>query len=126
MKRIWIGIGLLAALLVAGIWVAESMEDSHLPGAQDLRRASELVLEEDWSKAEALTKRARDKWEKKWRMTASVADHEPMDQIDGMFAELKVYAKVKDEVAYSGTCAHLAELMEAMGHAHSFNWWNLL
>ena len=33
MKRIWIGIGLLAALLVAGIWVAESMEDSHLPGA---------------------------------------------------------------------------------------------
>ena len=126
MKRIWIGIGLLAALLVAGIWVAESMEDSHLPGAQDLRRASELVLEEDWSKAEALTKRARDKWEKKWRMTASVADHEPMDQIDGMFAELKVYAKVKDEVAYSGTCAHLAELMEALGHAHSFNWWNLL
>ena len=126
MKRIWIGLGLLIALLAAGIWVAESMEDIHNPCASDLRRASALALEEDWSKAEALTKRARDSWEKKWHTTASFADHEPMDEIDGMFAELKVYAKVKDEVAYSGTCAHLAELMEAMGHAHAFNWWNLL
>ena len=126
MKRIWIGIGLLVALLVGGIWVAESMEDCYLPGAEDLRRASELALEEDWSRAEALTKRARDKWEKKWRVTASFADHEPMDEIDATFAELKAYAKARDRVAYSGTCAHLAELMEAMGQAHSFCWWNLL
>lgn len=126
MKRIWIGIVLLAALLAAGLWVAEAMEDSHIPGAKDLHRASELALEEDWPRAEALTKRARDNWEKKWRVTASFADHEPMDEIDGLFAELKVYAKAKDEIAYSGTCAHLAELMEAMGEAHAFNWWNLL
>lgn len=126
MKRIWIGIGLLAALLLAGIWVADAMEDSHEPGAADLRRASQLALEEDWATAEALTKRARDTWEKRWRVTASFADHEPMDEIDGMFAELKVYASAKDEIAYSGTCAHLAELMDAMGKAHSFNWWNLL
>lgn len=126
MKRIWIGIGLLAALLLAGIWVADAMADSHEPGAADLRRASQLALEEDWDMAEALTGRARDTWEKRWRVTASFADHEPMDEIDGMFAELKVYARVKDEVAYSGTCAHLAELMDAMGKAHSFNWWNLL
>lgn len=126
MKRIWIGIGLLAALLVLGIWTAEVMEDSQLPCAKDLRRASELALEEDWSQAEALTKRARDKWEKRWRITAALADHEPMDEIDSIFAELKVYAAVRDEVAYSGTCAQLAELMEAMGAAHSFNWWNLL
>ncbi|MBQ7802204.1 MAG: DUF4363 family protein [Oscillospiraceae bacterium] len=126
MKRIWIGIGLLAALLIGGLWVADAMEDSHLPGAKDLRRASELALEEDWLRAEALTGRAREKWERKWRVTASVADHEPMDEIDGMFEELKTYARARDEVAYSGTCAHLAALLEAMGHAHSFNWWNLL
>lgn len=126
MKRIWIGIGLLVFLLVAGIWVAEVMEDSHKPGAEDLRRASQLALEEDWPMAEALSKRARNKWEKKWRVTASTADHEPMDEIDGLFAELKVYARAKDEVAYSGTCAHLAELLEAMAQAHVFNWWNLL
>lgn len=126
MKRIWIGIGLLAVLLISGIWAAESMERSHLPGAKDLRRAAELVLEEDWSQAEALTGRAREKWEEKWRVTASIADHEPMDEIDGMFAELKTYASIRDEVAYSGTCAHLAELLEAMGHAHTFNWWNFL
>ena len=126
MKRIWIGVGILAVLLVLGIWVAEVMENSHHPGARDLRRASELVLEEEWAAAEALTRRARSKWQGAWRFSAALADHEPMDQIDGLFAELKVYAAARDETAYGGTCAHLAELLEAMGHAHGFTWWNLL
>ena len=126
MKRIWIGIGLLAALLVAGLWTAESMERSHLPGAEDLRRASQLALEEDWTQAEALTARARGNWEKKWRRTASVADQEPMDEIDGIFEELKVYALLRDAEHYSSTCARLAALLDAMGYAHSCNWWNLM
>lgn len=126
MKRIWIGIGLLIALLAAGLWVSESMEEAHLPGAKELRKASQLALEEQWPQAEALTKQARSKWEEKWHVTASFADHEPMDEIDALFAELKTYAAVRDEAAYSGTCAYLAELLEAMGHAQSFSWWNLL
>ena len=126
MKRIWIGIGLLVVLLAAGIWTAEFARDSQRPGAKDLRRASELALAEDWPQAEALRKRALDHWEKRWRLTAAFADHEPMDEIDGIFAELKVYAAVRDQVAYSAACAHLAELLEALGMAHSFNWWNLL
>ena len=126
MKRIWIGIGLLAALLVLGIWVAGVMEEGHHPGARDLRRAAELTMEEEWAPAEALVRRARGKWQKNWRFSAAFADHEPMDQIDGLFAELEVYAKAGDATAYSGTCAHLAELLEAMGNAHAFTWWNLL
>lgn len=126
MKRIWIGIGLLVVILIAGIWVAETMENIQKPNADDLRRASQLALEEQWPLAEALTKRARDTWEKKWHLTASVANHAPMDEIDGLFAQLKVYAKVRDQISYSGTCAYLAERIEAMGHEHAFHWWNLL
>lgn len=126
MKRIWIGIGLLIGLLVGGIWSAKFMEDNQRLCAGDLRRASGLVLEEDWPLAEALTKRAEDRWEKKRHVTASLADHGQMDEIDGFFARLKVYGAAHDAVSYSGTCAHLAQLMEALGESHSFLWWNLL
>lgn len=126
MKRIWIGIGLLAALLLSGLWISEAMEDAHLPAARDLDQAAELALEDEWGKAEALTKRARENWEKNWHATAAIADHEPMDAIDALFAELKVYAAAEDEVSYSGTCAHLASLLEAMGKCHGCNWWNLM
>ena len=126
MKRIWIGIALLAAMLIGGIWVAEVMEQSHFPSARDLRRASELALESDWSRAEALARRAKEKWQKKWPVTASFADHEPMDEIDALFAELETYGKARDKTAYSAACAYLAEALEALGAAHSFNWWNLL
>lgn len=126
MKRIWIGIGLLAALLVLGLWVSDVMENSHQPGAEHLRRAAELAMEEEWGAAEALTRRAREKWKDAWRYSAALADHEPMDQVDGLFAELEVYAQARDATAYSGTCAHLAELLEAMGNAHGLTWWNLM
>ena len=126
MKRSWIGIGLLTVLLVLGIWVAKVMENNHMPGGAQLRQAAELAQAGEWEAAEALTRRARRNWEGTWKLTASVADHQPMDQIDGLFAELRVYAATGDKVAYSGTCAHLAELLEAMGNAHNFTWWNLL
>ena len=126
MKRSWIGIGLLAALLALGIWTAGVMEASHLPGEEKLQRAAWLALDGQWPQAEALTKQARKKWEGAWKFSAALSDHEPMDQIDGLFAELEVYAQTRDAVAYSGTCAHLAELLEAIGSAHSLYWWNLL
>lgn len=126
MKRIWIGIGLLAALLAVGLWLGEFMEDAHQPGAKDLNRAAALALEEDWDTAEALAKRAGENWQKKWRVTASVADHEPMDEIDALFAELKIYARARDEAQFSATCAHLASLLDAMGESHGCYWWNMM
>lgn len=126
MKRIWIGIGLLAALLALGIWTSEVMERSQAPGVKDLRRASALALAEDWPRAEALGKRAGDRWKKQRNLTAAIADHKPMDTIDGIFAELEVYAATRDTAAYSASCVHLAQLLESFGNAHSFSWWNLL
>ena len=126
MKRIWIGIVLLAVLLAAGFWLSGFMKEAHLPAAQDLQRAGELALEEQWGPAQAFAKRGQDLWKKKWPVTAAIADHEPMDEIDALFAQLKIYAAAKEELAYSATCAHLASLLEAMSHSHSCNWWNLM
>ena len=126
MKRIWIGIVLLGVLLIGGIATGEFMEQAHIPVAQDVRQAGEVVLRDQWELAQALVKRAQDRWEEKWPVTAAIADHEPMDEIDALFAQLKTYAAAKEEIAYSAACAHLASLLEAMSHSHSCNWWNLM
>ena len=126
MKRIWIGIILLTALLGAGFWISSFMAQSHNPVAQDIRQAGNLALEEQWGAAQAYAKRGKDRWETKWPVTAAFADHEPMDEIDALFAQLEVYAAAKDQIAYTALCAHLASLLEAISQSHSFNWWNLM
>ena len=126
MKRIWIGIILLATLLGAGFWASNFMDQTHNPIAQDVRRAGTLALEDQWDTARAFAKRGRDRWEKKRPMTAAIADHEPMDEIDALFAQLDIYAKGEDEVAYSALCSHLASLLEAVSQSHSLTWWNLM
>ena len=126
MKRIWIGIALLVLLLGAGIRTSGFMKEAHLPVARDLRRAGELALEEQWGPAQAFASRGQKQWQKKWPVIAAVADHEPMDEIDALFAQLEVYAGEEDRLAYSAACAHLRSLLEALGQSHSFNWWNLM
>ena len=126
MKRIWLGIGLLAGLLAMGLLVTEHMEDTHLAVSRELERASRLALAEDWTGAERAMGKARGLWEKKRHFTAAFADHEPMDGIDALFAELKIYAAARDGEAYGAGAANLARQLEALGSSHSLNWWNLL
>ena len=126
MKRIWIGIALLTLLLGAGAGISGFMGRVHLPVAQDLHRAGELAMEEQWGPAQAFANRGQTQWQKKWPVIAAIADHEPMDEIDALFAQLEVYAKEEDALLYSAACAHLASLLEALGQSHSFTWWNLM
>ena len=126
MKRIWIGIVLLGVLLLGGIGTGEFMQQAHDPVAQDVRQAGEVVLRDQWELAQALVNRAQDRWKEKWPVTAAIADHEPMDEIDALFAQLEVYAASKDQIAYTALCAHLASLLDAISQSHSLNWWNLM
>ena len=126
MKRIWIGIILLTALLGAGFWISSFMAQSHNPVARDIRQAGNLALEEQWGAAQAYAKRGRDRWETKWPVTAAFADHEPMDEIDALFAQLETYGKIRDPGAYSALCGHLGSLLEALSQGHRCKWWNLM
>lgn len=126
MKRIWIGIGLLAVMLVAGIWVSEYMDHTHSAIAEDLDRASRLMMQHQWEGANSLTARARKSWEDRRSITACFAEHEPLDEIDGIFAQLEIYAADRDEVACSASCVYLSQRLRALGKCHKFTLWNLL
>lgn len=126
MGRFWLGVCLLAVLLGAGLWVSSAMDDLHTPIAETLEKAAQQSMEGDVDGGIALAQQAKAHWEKHWHRTASIADHSPMDEIDGLFAQMDIYARTGQPVEFAAHCARLAKLVEAVGEAHSANWWNLL
>lgn len=126
MGRLWLGVGLLILLLLLGLWVSAATADIHRPLAESLRQAEEAALSGDWGTAEACAQDAYARWARTWQLTAAIADHTPMDEIDGLFAQLPVYARVREAEDFSAACAELSRRVRAMGDAHSLTWWNLL
>ena len=121
MKRIWFGAALLGALLVLGIFSAALMEDTHLTQAARLERAAELAASGNWQGAEAAFSEAKTIWEKRSAIISGLSDHEPMDQIEGCFAQLEVFLGARDPVSFCGSCRYLVKQLEALGKSHSFN-----
>lgn len=126
MGRFWLGVGILVLFLVLGIWVAHAMDDVHQTIAQTLDDAAAQSLSGDLAEGIALVQQAKSNWQSHWRSTASVADHEPMDEIDGLFAQLEVYGKAGLAADFATYCARLSQLVTAVAEAHALNWWNLL
>lgn len=126
MGRFWLGVGLMAVLLALGLWNAAAMEDLHDPISRTLEEAAQQTLSGNTQSGIALARQARGRWAGNWRRTASVSDHTPMDEIDGLFAQLEVYAKSEKPTEFAAYCAQLAARIDAVGDAHQFTWWNLL
>ena len=126
MGRFWVGVGLLAAFLGLGLWVAKAMDDVHVPVMVLLEQAADTALEGDLKAGAELAEQAHAVWERHWRGTAAVADHAPMDEIDGLFALVQDYARAGNAGDFAASCGRLSKLVEAIGEAHSPQWWNLL
>ena len=121
MKRIWFGAGLLIALLILGLGSSTLMEKTHFSQAKDLRRAAELSMEGNWAGAKNFSDAARREWDKQKSVIAGLCDHEPMDQAESLFAQLEVFASLKDATSFSSTCLFLASQLEALGKSQQLN-----
>ncbi len=126
MKRLWLGIVILAVLLTASALSCVAMERIHTPICLTLAQAAAAAEAEDWETAQALTAQARARWERYWYFTATVADHTPMDELDGLFEELDIYLSARENPHFSATGLHLAALAAAMADSQTPSWWNVL
>lgn len=126
MKRSWMGLGLLLILLGIALLVTWAMAEIHEPIARDLITAGEYALAGNWEQAEDLSRQAEEIWEKNRVFRACFADHNPMEEIDACFAQLKIYARMREETAFAASCGEIARKAKAMGEAHGLKWENLL
>ena len=126
MKRGWFGLGLLVFLLLGGLLATLYMGRTHREISRELEQAAAHALAGYWEEALEEARDAREDWEEGWHFSAAFADHEPMEEIDALFSQLEAYRATRDSVAFAAVCRQLARQVEAMGDAHSLNWWNLL
>ncbi len=125
-KHFWLGIGILVLFFVLGLGTTWAMDAMHIPAEQELAQAARLALDGNMAEAEALAQQAKLRWEKWWDITASVADHSPMDEVDQLFAEMEVYAVAREEQHFAACCAQLSRLVSSMADAHRPAWWNFM
>lgn len=126
MNRIRFGTALLVVLLAAGILTAWNMSSRSEEIAGQLDTAARQALEGDMPGAQQTLHRAEAIWKKRWGIHAAVADHDPLEQIDAGFAQLRVYGKSGEDVAFAALCAQLAQQIRAIGEAGSPDWKNIL
>ena len=126
MGKFLLGVGILLTLLVLGFGVTAYANGAHVPITQSLQQAAQLSLSGNLDAAADLASHANDRWQAGWHLVAVFSDHAPMDEIDGLFAQLELYGKSGRFQDFAATAARLSALVEAMAEAHRPTWWNLL
>lgn len=126
MKRLWIGLGLLAAILVAGLWTSAELGRIHTGIAEDLTHSAKAAQSGQWEQADTLWENGFSQWQERWHFSAALADHTVLDEIDGLFAQAKIYRERRDGLSYAALCARLSTAIDALQEGHQFSWWNLL
>ena len=126
MTRGIIGILILVLLLAAGLFVQWTMVSLQAPITGELIQAAQAAAREDWATAKRHQETAQRGWGRAWRLTAAFADHQPMEDVDSLFARLPIYAAEEETAEFAAGCRELARRVKAMYEAHSLTWWNLL
>lgn len=126
MIRFRIGAAILLLLLALGLaaqaWTAAAAE----PIVQALEDAQRAAQSGQWEGEEAFRQEAQRLWQTHWHLFAALADHQPMEDIDSLLAQLAAYAREQDTGAFSASAAELTRRVAAMADAQRFRWWNLL
>lgn len=126
MKRFYLGVFLLLFFLLFGLWTGHILETIHTEIAEQLTRAADIALSGDLLQAEDIALAAKKQWEASWHGSATVADHAPMDEIDGLLAQLSCFARAGNTGDFAACCTRSSLLVRAISEAHSLTWWNLL
>lgn len=124
MKRSWMGAGLLLLLLVCSLLVTRRMARIHQPITASLTAAGEAALSGNWNRAQWLCAGAEQFWQEKALFRACFADHNPTEEVESAFAQLKIYLRKQEATAFAAACGETAQKAKAIGDAHSLCWKN--
>lgn len=125
-KRFFFGLGILVLFLVLGLLASWGMQRMTEPVSQLLEQAADAILSGDTEQGKVLARKAEKCWRSAWRKMALTADHSPMDEIDGLFAQIHFYAQADEGEQLGACCTRVAELVEAISEAHALTGWNIL
>ncbi len=125
-RRFILGLSILLLVLAFAVGVALGMKAIHAPGETALTQAAQLALEGNMEQAVPLAQKAYHRWQKYRSITATFADHNPMDDTERLFREMLVYAEAGEEPHFAACCTQLSAMLKATYETHSFSLKNIL
>ena len=121
MTRFRIGASLLAVLLALCVWSQLRMSAIQRPIAGTVSRAESYAAREEWTQAAAALLTAQSAWEEHRTLLAVLGDHQPLEDIEGLFARLESYAQEQDKTEFQAACKELNRRILAVKEAQEFN-----
>lgn len=118
MNRFRIGAVLLAVLLGLCVWAQLRLSAIQTPIAQAVTQAEAYAAQEDWAQAAEMAAQAQRGWEENRTFVASLADHQPLEEIESLFAMLKTYSDQREKTEFRAVCQDLARRILAVKQAH--------
>lgn len=126
MKHFWLGMGILVFFLIAGLVTTFVFAHIHEPLSEGLEHAARSALDGDYEKAAFFADTATSRWKKYRALTAAVADHAPLEEMDAAFEILDTYMELGWWGEFAALCAQLSQMASAMAESQAALWWNLL
>ena len=117
MSRFRIGSGLLILLLGVCVFSWVRMEKIQKPIAELICRAEEHASRGEWTRASTAVAVAKRAWEKHRTFVAALADHQPLEDIECLFAMLCSYASQREQTEFRAACQELNRRILAVKEA---------
>lgn len=114
MRRLWIAAGLLFLLLGASLtnaWYAQRLTGSM---REDLQQAQLHAEQENWNKAEALTRQVYEDWQNHHFYFHTLMRHSDTDQVLRGFRTVLEYLQLREPDQYNAANADLMAQLELL------------
>ena len=114
MKRLYIAAALLALLL--GLSLVNGWYSERLTGEmrEQLRQAQRLAEEEDWGRAEAVTRQVYEDWQNRHFYFHTTMRHSDTDQVLRGFRSVLEYVRLQEPDQYNAANADLMAQLELL------------
>lgn len=126
MKRLWIGILLLGAMLAGAIAMLLFSSHFYQTFSDTLDEAKTFANVENWESAAQKAHDAEALWDRHHRFLSAFTDHEPVEEIERLLAHLTLYEENRMRVDFVDVCQSLCLLCEAIDESHNLKWWSIL
>ena len=114
MRRLWIAAGLLVLLLAASLtngWYAQRVTGEM---REELRQAQRLTEEENWDRAESVTRQVYEDWQDHHFYFHTLMRHSDTDQVLRAFRQVLEYLRLQEPDQYNAANADLMAQLELL------------